>query len=221
MKILSIILLVCPLVVAQAQDDNDSLADDQSLVDEEFSFSQLFDQNYGLLLGYGGPRYRLFVGGSYFVTNYFNVVLSLGMFGEYQQKEEDNDKKKQNEEQPTNEAKTMAGNLQLRYYPHAKLPLTVFVGAGLAYWDGTTKTDSNKDSYQMWELYGESGVVVFYFWRKLYIEATILAIVSGHNLTLKSDADKTTKDNIAKETEGLDQYGMLAGTWNFAIGYFF
>lgn len=221
MQFLLVILLACPVMVAQAQDNDDLLADDQSLVDEEFSFSQLFEQTYGILVGYGGPRYRLSLGASYFVTNYLNVNLTFGMFGEHQPQEEDNDERKRNNDQLAKKAKTMAGNVQLRYYPHAKLPLSVFVGTGLAHWGGSSETGNGDDKYQSWEVYGESGVVVFYFWRGLYVESTILGVAGGHSFGLKSEADKATKKKITKEIEELDQYGMLAGTWNFTVGYYF
>ena len=221
MQLLSIIFLVCPLMIAQAQDEGGSLADDQSLVDEEFSFSQLFDQTYGILLGYGGPRYQLYVGASYFATDHLNILLSFGIFGEYQPEEEDNETRERNEKQASNEAETTAGSVQLRYYPHDKLPLSIFVGGGIAHWDGIAKTDDRDDTYRIWELYGESGVLIFYFWRGFYIESTIFGIAGGHILDLKSNADEDTKKNITKEIKELDQYGMLAGTWNFTIGYFF
>ena len=220
MRLLSIIfLLVC--LVAQAQDNDDTLTDDQSLVDEEFSFSQLFDRKYGLLVGYGGARYRLYVGGSYFINDYLNILLSFGVLGEYQPKEEDNDERERNKEQVSNEAGMMATKVQLRYYPHAKLPLSVFAGAGVARWNGTIESGDSSDKYKIWELYGETGMVVFYFWRGFYVESTILGIVSGHSIDFQSKVDRSTKDSITKEIEQLDQYGMLAGTLNLAVGYFF
>lgn len=222
MQLLSIILLmVCPLLVAQAQDDDDTLTDDQSLVDEEFSFSQLFERSYGLLAGFGGSRYRLYVGGSYFINDYLNIMLSFGMLGKYQPEQEDNDKRERNEEQVSNEAEMMAGNVQLRYYPHAKLPLSVYAGAGVARWHGTIKSGNSSDKYRIWELYGETGMVVFYFWRGLYVESTILSIVAGHSIDFQSKIDQPTETKIIKEIEELDQHGMLAGTLNFALGYFF
>ena len=185
-------------------------ADEASLLTEEFTYTALFDRKYGVLMGVGksSPRHLAFVGFSFSLPTLkrLHLSLALGCCAKW-------DRKKEEGENIASE--TQAVSIRAQYF-FVWLPFNVGFGSGLARWEGNV----DQDSYRGNEIYLDTSLGIYYFWRGIYVESVIYGVSVGKAFALDPT---TTSATVTAEIEELESYGVFGNgsSLNLTVGYFF
>ena len=212
---LTFILLTPPAVGEEAdrtdiEDTDKEEADDASLFMEEFSYTGLFDRRYGVLMGFGknSPRHLAFVGVSFSLPKlkYLHLSLALGCCAKWD---------RNREEGQNILAETQATSLRARYF-FVWLPFNVSLGSGFARWKG----EVGEYGYSGNEIYLDTALGIYYFWRGIYLESVIYGFSVGKAFGL--DPAHVSAE-VTTEIEKLESYGIFGNgsSLNLTVGYFF
>ncbi len=196
--------------------EQEDIGDDAGLITDEFSYTYLFDQSYGVLAGFGksSPRQLMHLEGLAFLREKLAVsmLIGYGLNQNFNTKDYDND----------NTADTMSLSVKARYYLPL-LPLSANASCGYVFWKGNIVPNEtgSKHDYKSYEAYLGVSLSAYYFWKTgIYVESVIYGISTGKAFGLKTDADKD-EGNITDRIEEAEHYGIFFGDGllNITVGY--
>lgn len=203
-----------PAVDAHTTDEEEQIGDDAGLITDEFSYMYLFDQNYGVLTGFGqsSPHHFIHVEGLMFLQEKLAVSMLIG-YGKGQNF---------NTEQYKHTADTLAVSMKARYYL-PRLPLSANASCGYVAWTGDITFHASDDNYDYKSsaAYLGASLSAYYFWENgIYIESVLYGLSLGKAFGLKTDS--AAEDNISADIEKATHYGAFGGSLlTLTLGYMF
>lgn len=194
-------------------EEQEDIGDDAGLITDEFSYTYLFDQSYGVIAGFGksSPFHLMHLEGFAFLRDKLSVSMEIG-YGIEQNFHTEEDEHK-------HIADTVSLSAKARYYLPL-LPLSANASCGYVFFNGFITPDETdkKHHYKSSLTYLGVSLSVYYFWKTgIYIESVIFGISRGKSLGLKTDAD-AYKGNITDNIERGYYYGFFSDI-NLAVGY--
>lgn len=200
-------------------EEQEDIGDDAGLITDEFSYTYLFDQSYGVIAGFGksSPFHLMHLEGFAFLRDKLSVSMEIG-YGIEQNFHTEDDKHK-------HIADTVSLSAKVRYYLPL-LPLSANASCGYVFFNGFITPDETdnpderdkKHNYKSSLAYLGVSLSVYYFWKTgIYIESVIFGLSRGKSLGLKTDAD-AYKGDITEDIESFQPYGFFSGI-NLAVGY--
>lgn len=196
---------------SEAQEGN--IGDDAGLITDEFSYTYLFDQSYGIIGGFGksSPRHLMHLEGFTFLYDRLGVAMLIGYSKDHHF----------NTEKYKLSADTVSLSAKARYYLPL-LPFSVNASCGYVFWDGNiTPTNSQAYDYKSSETYLGISLSAYYFWKTgIYVESVIYGRSFSTPIGLKTDAKSEHADFIEEEIGKSQAYGIFGGgLLNIAVGY--
>lgn len=194
-----------------------AIGDDASLITDEFSYTYLFDQKYGIIAGFGNssPRHLMHLEGLMFLRDKLGVSMLLGYA---------KDLKFATEEYihytNTHSADTLSLSVKVRYYLPV-LPASANASCGYVFWNGNIGPSGNTLDYKGSEAYVGLSLSAFWFWKTgIYVESVLSGIAFSSSFGLKGDAVSKYENDITKEIGTTELYGIFGGgALNLSIGY--
>ena len=194
-------------------EEQEDIGDDAGLITNEFSYTYLFDQRYGVLAGFGksSPRQLMHLEGLTFLREKLAVSMLIG-YGMDQNFDS---------EAYDHTADTLSLSVKARYYLPL-LPLSANTSCGYVFWQGNivSHETGGKHDYKSYEAYLGVSLSAYYFWKTgIYIESVIYGIGIGKAFGLQTDTDNH-KDIITAAIKAVEHYGIFGGgLLNIAVGY--
>ncbi len=194
-------------------EEPDDIGDDAGLISDEFSYTYLFDQNYGVLVGFGksSPHHLIHLEGLAFLREKLAASMLIG-YGMGQ---------KFNTDKYNLTADTLSLSVKARYFLPL-LPLSANTSCGYVFWKGDIASNQSgaKHDYKSYGAYLSASLSAYYFWKTgIYVESVLYGISIGKAFGLKTDADK---DTITAEIEKIAHHGLFGGGLpTLTVGYVF
>ena len=200
--------------------EHEDIGDDASLITDEFSYTYLFDQKYGIIAGFGNssPRHLMHLEGLMFLGNKFDrlgVSMLLGYAKDLNFNTEEYKHKTD-----SHSADTLSLSVKARYYLPI-LPVSANASCGYVFWNGKIGPSGNTLDYKGSEAYFGISLSAYWFWKTgIYIESVLSGIAFSNSFGLKGDAVSKYKDGINEEIGSTVLYGIFGGgALNLSIGY--
>lgn len=195
-------------------DDEEQIGDDAGLITDEFSYTYLFDQSYGVLAGFGpsSPHHFMHVEGLAFLQERLaiSMLVGYGMGHNFDTQKHDHT------------ADTLAVSVKTRYYLPL-LPVSVNTSCGYVFWKGdiTFNESSDKHDYKSSAAYLGFSLSAYYFWKNgIYIESALYGLSFGKAFGLKTDT--AAEDTVSADIEQVTHYGVFGGgQLTLTLGYMF
>lgn len=201
--------------------EHEDIGDDASLITDEFSYTYLFDQKYGIIAGFGNssPRHLMHLEGLMFLRDKLDR-LGVSMLLGYAKDFDLNFDIKKYKRADSHSADTWSLSVKARYYLPV-LPVSANASCGYVFWNGKIGHSGNTLDYKGSEAYFGISLSAYWFWKTgIYIESVLYGIAFSHSFGLKGDAVSEYKDDITEEIGGAVPYGIFGGgVLNLSIGY--
>ena len=194
-------------------EEQEDIGDDAGLITDEFSYTYLFDQQYGVIAGFGksSPRHLMHLEGLAFLREKLAISMLVGYGKDLNIDTEDNAYELM--------ADTMSLSMKARYYLPL-LPLSANASCGYVFLNGhiAPKETDDKQDYNASGVYLGVSLSAYYFWKNgIYIESVLYGLSGSKVFGL--DTDKY-EDTITEELQAVEHYGVFGGgLLNVAVGY--